>query len=95
MISEVILEGLKCASSDQKHFVIEPISLINCGHSVCKKCISKNDLKEIKCKTCGLVSEQDLNKSQDSKGIHNLLKMCTQDRFKISEGNYKQKGILN
>ena len=83
MISEETLEDLKCASSDQEHFVIEPISLHNCGHSVCKKCVSKDDLKEIKCKKCGLVSKQDLNEIQASKGIQKLLKIYLEDIFQI------------
>ena len=83
MISEETLEELKCAASDQEHFVIEPIPLINCGHSICKKCVPKDDLKEIKCKLCGLDSEQDFNKSQASKGTQKLLKMCLGELFYI------------
>ena len=79
MINEETLEELKCAASDQEHFVIEPISLHGCGHSVCKKCI----FEEIECKICGLVSNQDLNKIQASKGTQKLLKMCIEDIFKI------------
>ena len=37
----------------------------------------------IKCKICGLVSKQDLNEIQASKGIQKLLKMCIEDIFKI------------
>ena len=45
MISEDILEEQKCALSDQEHFIVEPITLPNCGHSVCKKCIPTNGVK--------------------------------------------------
>ena len=83
MINKKSLEVLKCATSDQEHFLIEPIPLINCGHSICKKCVPEDDLKEIKCKICGLVSKQDLNEIQASKGIQKLLKMCIEDIFKI------------
>ena len=83
MLSEETLEELKCALSVQCHFVIEPISLHKCGHSVCKNCVPKDELKEIKCKICGLVSKQDLNEIQASKGIQKLLKMCIEDIFKI------------
>ena len=75
MISEETLEELKCACSDQEHFVIEPIPLIKCGHSICKKCIQDN-VKEIKCKLCGLVSKQDFTETVASKGTQKLLKMC-------------------
>ena len=48
MLSEETLEELKCATSDEEHFVIEPIPLANCGHTICKTCIPKDDLKDIK-----------------------------------------------
>ena len=83
MISEETLEELKCASSDQEHFAIEPISLHNCGHSVCKKCVLKDDLKEIKCKLCGFVSKQDLNEIQVSRAAQKLLKIYLEDIFQI------------
>ena len=38
-MSEETLEVLKCATSDQEHFVIDPIPLI--------KCVPKNDLKRL------------------------------------------------
>ena len=37
MIDEII-EELKCAFSDEEHFLVKPIALV-CGHSVCQKCI--------------------------------------------------------
>ena len=82
MISET-LEVLKCATSDQEHFLIEPIPLINCGHSICKKCVPEDDLKEIKCKIYGLASKQDFIATKASKGTQKLLKMCLEDTFKI------------
>ena len=83
MVSEETLEELKCAISDEEHFFIEPIPLTNCGHSICRTCIPNDDLIEIKCKICGLVSKQDFNKSQASKGTQKLLKMCLEDIFYI------------
>ena len=82
MISET-LEVLKCAISDQEHFLIEPIPLIKCGHSICKKCVPNDDLKEFECKLCGLVSKQDFNDTQASQGTQQLLKMCLGDIFQI------------
>ena len=84
MIREDILGELKCGSSNEKHFLIEPISL-NCGHSICKKCIPKDNIKELKCHICGCVSKQDFSKFQVSKGIQNLLKLCLEDVFKSLE----------
>ena len=83
MLSEETLEELKCALSDEEHFVIEPITLSNCGHSVCKKCIRNNDSNEIKCRICGLVSKQNFFGSQASKGTQKLLKIYLEDIFAI------------
>ena len=83
IMKNITLEELKCATSDEEHFVIEPIPLANCGHSICKMCIPKDDLKEIKWKIWGLVSEQDFSKFKVSKGIQKLLKFYLDDVFKI------------
>ena len=98
MINKKSLEVLKCATSDQQHFVIEPIT-INFGHSICKKCIPKDDLTEIECKLCGLVYKQDLNEPQALQGIQKLLKIYFEDIFKILESETslklsELKGIL-
>ena len=85
MISEETLEDLKCAISDEEHFVTEPITLPNCGHSICKKCIPKDDLKQFRCKLCGLVSKQDLTEFEVSKGTHKLLKIYLEDIFNTIE----------
>jgi hypothetical protein len=85
MITEEILEELTCASSDERHFVIEPLNLSNCCHSICKSCISSEDIKEIKCKLCGLVSKQDFTKFQASNTLQKLLQTCIGDVFKILE----------
>jgi hypothetical protein len=37
MISTELLEDLICASSGDKHFLIDPITLSKCGHSICKQ----------------------------------------------------------
>ena len=53
---------LKCAISDDEHCTIDPIQLESCCHLICKKCIPKDNVKEVKCKICGLISEQDFEK---------------------------------
>ena len=83
MITEEILEVLKCASPEKHHFCIDPIILAKCGHSICKKCIPKDEFNEIKCGICGLISEQDLYKFQVSKAGQSLLKMNMENIFKI------------
>jgi glutathionylspermidine synthase len=100
MMSEETLEELKCALSGEEHFVIEPITLTNCGHSICYKCIPKDNVNKIECKLCGLVTEQDFSKVQISKASQKLLKMCLEDIFKILEADTSLKlneikGILN
>ena len=56
MIDEII-EELKCAFSDEEHFLVKPIALV-CGHSVCQKCIPDENIKEIKCKICDTASKR-------------------------------------
>ena len=56
MICEELLEKLKCAVSDEEHFIIKPISLA-CGHLVSKTCI--RNMRELKCKICYLTSYQE------------------------------------
>ena len=95
MISEEILEELKCATSDEEHFIIEPISLNNCGHSICKKCMPKERVKEIKCKLCGLVSQHDDSKIHTSKDTQKLLHTYIEEIFKIlkDETSLKLNGL--
>ena len=81
MITEQILEELTCASSDERHFVIKPLNLNNCCHSICKSCISSEEIKEIKCKLCGLVSKLDFTKFQASNTLQKLLQTCIGDVF--------------
>ena len=46
MISEETVAELKCATSD--HFVVDPLSLSNCDHSICKKCAPQGSIKKNK-----------------------------------------------
>ena len=70
MISTELLEDLKCALSEEKHFLINPITLSKCGHSVCKNCLPKDGDDSIRCKTCGVTTTSvDLYKIEVSKKI--------------------------
>ncbi len=42
MNSAQILDEFRCALSDDNHFLINPIQLSKCGHSVCKDCLPKS-----------------------------------------------------
>ena len=70
MSSEESLDEFKCAlSDDYKHFLIEPIVLINCGHSVCKSCILNESSNTIKCKICEIETEIDLKTAKVSAAL--------------------------
>jgi hypothetical protein len=69
------LEELECAASEEKHFIIDPITLPNCGHSVCKNCLLKEKSNSIKCNKCGVTTE-DFSKFQITKGLKEILKLC-------------------
>ena len=90
MISEEVLKELQCAFSNVKHFVIEPITLSNCGHAVCKNCLS-NETSSVKCKICGVISEQDFSKTQTSKALKQALKICLGSIFDIIEKETSEK----
>ena len=83
MISKETFEELQCGSTDETHFLIDPIPLTKCGHAICKKCIPKDDIKEIKCSICGLVSEQGFTQFEVSKATLKLLKIFLEDLLKI------------
>jgi hypothetical protein len=77
MTTEQDFQEFYCAQSSNLHFLIEPILLINCGHSVCKECLpNEGGVKSIKCKTCGIVTEYDFNKIQISKALKQAMKFC-------------------
>jgi transcription elongation factor Elf1 len=74
MISKEILEKLQCSiSNEQHHFVIDPIELSGCKHSICRKClpIDKNK-SSIICKKCGSLNEKDFVNSSESIDVKNL-----------------------
>ena len=85
MISEDALMGFQCALADTLHFLIEPITLISCGHSVCKNCLIKEKTNLIKCKLCGEISDQDFSKVEVSKGLKQALKCFMVNIFEFLE----------
>ena len=100
-MNDEILKEFKCAFSDEEHFLVKPIALA-CGHSVCQKCIpwitladdnANEKRKEIKCKICGLVSNQDLKLSSVSKISQKALNLSIADIFQNLEK--ETTGLLN
>ena len=85
MLSEETLTEFQCALSDDKHFIIEPITLANCGHSVCKSCLPNGKLSSIKCAKCGIITNQDLSKIQVSKALKQTLKYFLGDMLAVIE----------
>ena len=85
MITEDSLQEFKCALSVRRHYLIDPITLTNCGHSVCKKCLLNLNENFIECKTCGIETELDLCKIQVSKATQQALKFCFGNIFEILE----------
>ena len=85
MTTEETLKEFRCAASIDRHFLIDPISLFNCGHSVCKNCFEKNKINSIKCKVCGIVTEQEFSKIQVSKGLKQALKLSLGSIFEYIE----------
>jgi hypothetical protein len=79
------LQDFQCALSVDKHFIIEPINLINCGHSVCKTCLPKGNITEIKCKKCGFITYHDLNNVPVSKDLQKALKLFLSNIFAALE----------
>jgi hypothetical protein len=86
MNSAEILQEFRCALSDDNHFLINPIPLSKCGHSVCKNCLP-NDTKvqSIRCKICLMITEDDFSEIQVPKGFKQALKLCLGNIFELIE----------
>jgi hypothetical protein len=86
MDSTETLDEFRCALSDDKHFLIDPIPLSKCGHSVCKSCLP-NDTKvqSIKCNKCGVITEEIFSEITVSKGFKQALKFCLGNIFELIE----------
>jgi hypothetical protein len=86
MISNQILEELRCSLSDDRHFMIDPIPLSKCGHSACKNCLPKKKFNSVKCKTCGVTTtDEDFSKINVSRGLQQTLKLCLGNIFELIE----------
>ena len=92
MDSTETLDEFRCAISDDNHFLINPIPLSKCGHSVCKDCLP-NDTKvhSIKCNKCGMITEDVLSEIPVSKGFKQALKLCLSNIFELIESETKSK----
>ena len=86
MNSTEILEEFRCALSEDNHFLINPIPLSKCGHSVCKNCLP-NDSKVqlIECKKCGMITEDIFSEIPVSKSFKQALKLCVGNIFELIE----------
>ena len=81
MNSDESLNGLLCAiSNEDKHFVNTPISL-QCGHCICKKCVSTGAVEPIKCFQCGQTTDRDLRYDSESVTTKMLIKFCLSSLF--------------
>jgi hypothetical protein len=92
MDSTEILNEFRCAQSDDNHFLINPIPLSKCGHSVCKNCLP-NDTKvhSIECKKCGMKTEEIFSEIQVPKFFKQALKLCLGNIFEFIESETKSK----
>ena len=92
MTSYQILEELRCSLSDDRHFMIDPIPLSKCGHSVCKNCLP-NDTKvhSIECKKCGVITKDVFSEIPVSKGFKEALKLCLGNIFELIESETSSK----
>jgi hypothetical protein len=83
---EESLDEFECALSEEnQHFLIEPILLINCGHSACKSCISNKNTDLIKCNTCSVVTEIDLKSAKVSAALKKAIKYLYESMFRLTE----------
>jgi myo-inositol-1-phosphate synthase len=91
MALEENLDEFKCALSEDKHFIVESILLIKCGHSACKVCLPNDNTNIIKCKTCDVVSEFDFKSSKVSIALRRTMKYVYEDIYKILETDMNSK----
>ncbi len=92
MDSTEILDEFRCALSDDNHFLINPITLSKCGHSVCKDCLPNGSkVQSIECKKCGVVTEDYFSEIQVPKVLKQALKFCLGNIFELIEIETKSK----
>ena len=90
MINEDSLQEFKCALSTKPHYLVQPITLNNCGHSVCKSCLPNSKIT-VKCITCCVETEIDLSKIKVSKATQQALQFCFEYIFDILERDMSAK----
>ena len=56
----------KCALSNDKHYIVDPISFNHCPHFACKECLLNNRTYLVECKKCKENSEIHFDESADS-----------------------------
>ena len=84
MASE-ILDEFQCCLSNDKHFIIQPITLTKCVHSAWKECFPKVNQKVVKFKKCEVVSEFDFTASQVSTAFKIAIKFLYENMFQELE----------
>ena len=91
MITDQNFLKFQCVLSQQRHFLIDPIKLVNCDHSVCKSCLQDGKITKIKCVVCEVISEIDYSKIQISEGLKQELQSSLGSIFKIVEKDTSSK----
>jgi hypothetical protein len=83
MIRSDSLFEIVCAKSiDDQHFIKDPITLNNCGHSICMECLPK---PPIKCGKCGKVTDRDLRTDKASIIAKTMIKTKLEVLYKEME----------
>ena len=99
MISDDRYEEIICGLSTNKHFVKNPIVLVECGHSACKNCVLNENSNQFICKICDTKTIRDLRNEKESMATKRLIKIYLDDIHSFLEkqsfSQYtKLKGIL-
>jgi hypothetical protein len=92
MNSTELLDDFRCAQSDDNHSLINPIQLSKCGHFVCKDCLPNDSkVQSIKCKTCGVITEDHFSEFPVSEGFKESLKFYLGNIFELIEKQTRSK----
>jgi hypothetical protein len=84
MMEDEKLNEFYCIFSEQKHFLIDPVT-ISCGHSICKKCLPRENTTSIRCKICKRLVSYDANRIKVSRGFKEVLKCFKNEIFTVIE----------
>ena len=100
MIASELNDKIKCAFSDNEHYLVEPTIALHCGHAICKNCLpeTSNSSINIECKICGDTSSINLKKVVEFQYVKQLIKanfsllyesalMNSEKSFKTLSGN--------